>query len=430
MGCTKTLHIGITGTICILAMTFCNPIFPFPGSSGEKPDESFADPDAFISVRNSNFEVDGRTFRFAGTNAYYLPNYQKLNPGVVDRTLDAFQDAGINVVRMWAFYDGYDCGWSKNDATENVIQTAPGQYSEQALRDLDRVIAKGKQRGIRFVLVLLNYWDELGGICQYNTWAGASNPSQNMNFFINNSNTQKWFKDYISMLLNRVNTETGRAYKDDPAVFGWQIINEGRNPGQAPQVLRDWYRDIARYIKSIDSSHLVSTGEEGFDDASLGQWESGGFVHPNYSSQEYSNTYVLRADQGTSVVLNTAISEIDFVSAHWYPGDWGWRDGTDSERNRAMRAWLSDHQSIAEGRGKPFVLGEYGFHDSNWRPVPSLYNELWNHAEQIRLDGSFLWQFTISSGPKCREFGGNICWPDDASLYNNFKNHIQSVENK
>ncbi|MCC5908253.1 MAG: hypothetical protein JJU13_18705, partial [Balneolaceae bacterium] len=104
------------------------PSSPPPPSSG-----------SFVSTHNSNFVLNGEILRFAGTNAYYLPNYEKLNSGVVDRALDLFQDTGVTGVRMWGFYDGYVCGYSKNDSSENVIQSSPGVYSESALRDLDRV---------------------------------------------------------------------------------------------------------------------------------------------------------------------------------------------------------------------------------------------------------------------------------------------------
>jgi mannan endo-1,4-beta-mannosidase len=410
--------------IFIFILSSCNST----GSSPETVEKKPAGPENFVQTVNGVFLVNQREFHFAGTNAYYLPNYEKLNTRVVDRALDAFEQANISVIRMWAFYDGFDCGYSQHDSSENVIQTAPGVYDERALQDLDRVIAKGKERGIRFILPLINFWDELGGICQYNTWAGASSPSQNMDFFLNNPDTQRWFRDYISMLLNRVNTVTGVAYKDEPAVFAWQIMNEARNPGQDPEILRDWYQEMARYIKSIAPNQMVSTGEEGFDDASLGQWRAGGkFDHPSYSSSEYANTYVLRANKGTSYVLNTAIPEIDFGSAHWYPTDWGWSNESRSEINRAMQAWLSDHHQIAQNQGKPLVLGEYGFTNSSWRPIKELYSPLWNHAEEIGIGGTLLWQFTLGNGPKCREFGGNICYPDDSSLYDEYVRHIRNM---
>ena len=375
---------------------------------------------AFVTARNGNFEINGNVFRFSGTNAYYLPNYQKINSRVVDNAFDIFEETGINVVRMWAFYDGYDCGYSQYDSSENVIQTAPGEYSESALRDLDRVITKGKERGIRFILPFVNYWDELGGICQYNTWAGASNPGRNMEFFLSNSDTQKWYRDYIKMLLNRVNTVTGVAYKDEPAIFAWQIMNEGRNSGADPRILRDWYREIAQLIKSIAPNHMVSTGEEGFDEGTPSE----------YSVSQYSNTYVLRANEGTSYIMNTSIPEIDFGSAHWYPQDFGFGNNADSNVLNAQRAWLSDHQRIAADLGKPFVLGEWGYAGWGNSTQRTIYDELYEHAESINLDGNLIWQLT-ADGEKCWEFGGNICYPGgraDTELYNRFRQHVQNIK--
>ena len=374
----------------------------------------------FVHIQNGSFALDGNEFRFAGSNAYYLPNYNKLDPTVVERTFNTFNAAGISVVRMWAFYDGYDCGYSSVDNNENVIQTAPGIYNEAALRDLDFIIARGKQQNIRFILPLINYWDELGGICQYNTWAGASNPSANMEFFLSNKKTQLWFKEYIYMLLNRVNTYTGVAYKNEPAIFSWQIMNEGRNSGQDPAILRDWYQEIAQYIKSIDPNHLVGTGEEGFD-----------HNKPSvYSIDQYSNRYPLRANEGTSYLMNTAIPEIDYGNAHWYPSEYGFGHTITQNLLTAQNAWLRDHLQIAKRFGKPFILGEYGFPGWGDKRVETMYTALWSEAEEIGLDGSLLWQLT-SDYTKCTEFGGNICWPsgrEDTELFLAFMDHIYTMQ--
>lgn len=375
---------------------------------------------AFVEVKNGSFTVEGEEFKFAGTNAYYLPNYEKLDSEVVDRTFDAFRVAGISVVRMWAFYDGTDCGYSSIDNNENVIQPLPGVYNERALRDLDRVISKGKKENIRFILPLINFWDELGGICQYNSWAGAENPSENMKFFMENEQTQRWFRNYITMLLNRVNVYTGIAYKDEPAIMSWQIINEGRNRGQNPEVLRDWYRDMAQFIKSIAPNHLVGTGEEGVDEGTPAE----------YSVRKYSNTYALRAGEGTSYMLNTAIPEIDYGNAHWYPTEYGFGYSISPELLTAQRAWLEDHQRIAARVDKPFILGEYGFPGWGDERVVDMYSSLWDLAEELEISGTLLWQLTADY-VKCTEYGGNICWPggrEDTELFKKFLSHVRNIE--
>lgn len=373
----------------------------------------------FVHIQDGSFAVDGEAFRFAGSNAYYLPNYNKIDSGVVESTFNTFKAAGVSVVRMWAFYDGFDCGYSAQDANENVIQLSPGVYNEAALRDLDFVIARGKQQNIRFILPFINYWDELGGICQYNTWAGASDPSGNMDFFLSSEETQLWFRQYIHMLLNRVNTFTGVAYKDEPAILSWQIMNEGRNPGQHPEILRDWYQEMAQYIKSMAPDQLVGTGEEGFDHNKPSE----------YSISQYSNRYPLRANEGSSYIMNTAIPEIDYGNAHWYPSEYGFGYTITQDLLTAQDAWLSDHAQIAGELGKPFILGEYGFPGWGDERVSRMYTALWAKAEELELDGSLLWQLT-SDYTKCTEYGGNICWPggrDDSMLFKAFMNHINRL---
>jgi mannan endo-1,4-beta-mannosidase len=402
----------LTIAICLVSLShFCAY-----NSSGDS--EEFVVTD-FVQVQNADFILKGEPFHFAGSNAYYLPNYQKIDPNVVDRTMDLFELAGVRVVRMWGFYDGFDCGYSATDPEENVIQTEPDVYNESALRDLDQVIAKGKQRGIMFIIPFINYWDELGGICQYNTWANESEASINMTAFIENEQTQRWYKNYIAMLLNRINTVTGVAYKDEPAIFSWQIINEGRNKGQDPKILRDWYREMAQYIKAIDSNHLVGTGEEGFDEETPSK----------YSRKDYSNTYVLRAEEGTSYIMNTSIPEIDYGNAHFYAPDFGFGHNVTPELLLAQKVWIQDHQKIAEELGKPFLLGEYGFPGWADERVQTIYQDLWKFASETKLDGSLIWQLTPDY-TKCYEFGGNICWPEgrkDTTLYLNFKSHIQQM---
>lgn len=400
--------------LSILAIAHCKSISDTSGSSTQDVIPPPPITDSFVKAENGNFTLDGKPFRFAGTNAYYLPNYEKIDRESVDQTLRSFVDAGISVVRIWGFYDGppqYD-----GDIT---FQPQPGVYSEGNLRYLDDLIARGKKYNIRFIIAFSNYWDALGGMPQYNAWDG--NPNGGMAHFISDATTQTWYQKYIYMLLNRVNSATGIAYKNEPAIFSWEIMNEARLPGADPTILRDWYQKMARLIKSQDSNHMVSTGEEGF--------ESGSAI--GYSIDQYTNKYVLNSNEGTSYRLNTAIPEIDYGSAHWYPDHWGFGNSNSTELLKAQRAWLTDHARIAQELGKPFLLGEYGFSGWGDNRTIAIYNDLWAHAEAIQLDGSLLWQLTIDY-VKCYEFGGNICWPggrQDRDLYFSFRDHIRKMNN-
>ena len=87
------------------------------------------------------------------------------------------------------------------------------------------------------------------------------------------SSTEALYKDHIAATLNRINSVTGVAYKDDPAILAYNLLNEPRcfnstspvDPGLRCAVQVDnWVGDMSNYIKSIDPSHLVTVGSEGF----------------------------------------------------------------------------------------------------------------------------------------------------------------------
>lgn len=415
---SRFIHI-LAGLAFVFTFVQCDdtPMAPVSTPSGsqqeKKPVVAQSSGGGFVTVSNGDFHLNGEVYRFAGTNAYHLPNYQKANPSVVDRAMDGYQQAGVEVVRTWGFYDGPP--QYENDIT---LQPEAGVYSEENLRHLDKLIAKGKKHGVKFILALTNYWHELGGMPQYNAWDG--HPEGGMQHFMNDPDTQRWYKDYIKMLLERVNTVTGVKYKNEPAIFAWEIMNEGRNPeSDNPQELANWYQDIAQYIKSIDPNHLVSTGEEGFDYETPAE----------YSSGKYTNDYVLRAPEGTSYLANTSIPEIDYGTAHWYPTRWV----GDNPANvmQTQKAFMKDHAQIAEDLGKPFVVGEYGFEGDGNSTQLKIYKDIWNYNEQHKIDGSLIWQLAADD-VKCYEYRGNICYPggrEDTQLYNGLTDHIDNMKN-
>ncbi len=380
-------------------------------------------PTGFVSVdkTTAKFMLGGQPFYFAASNAYYLQTYEKLDPvGVVNDVLNAFVSNNITVVRTDGFHDGTDCGYFTGDP---VIQTAPGVYDETALQYLDRVVKKAKDRNIKLIVTLTNYWKELGGICQYNKWAGfgpgGANPTNaEANQFYTNTTTKTMFKNYISMLLNRINTQTGIAYKNEPTIMAWELINEGRNPVDTGSglVLRNWYQEIAQFIKGIDQNHLVDTGEEGFDENTPSQYSTG-----------YTNTFVLRAGEGTSYILNTQIPEIDFGNAHLYPLLFGLSNAINDGN-----LFIKDHNTIAKTYGKPFFLGEYGHYVNGWTADDlgkiNTYGSWWSTIEQQDVAGDALWQFVESV--KCGEYGGNICYTRDPQLTSLISQHGLNMKGK
>ena len=107
-----------------------------------------------------------------------------------------------------------------------------------------------------------------GGIRRYVAWQLGRVPVQSeWGLFYTSDTIKTWFKNYVRMIIERTNTVTGIAYRDEPAILAWELGNELRNPSVGgADALVQWTGEMATYIKQLDANHLVADGGEGFDD--------------------------------------------------------------------------------------------------------------------------------------------------------------------
>ena len=126
-----------------------------------------------------------------------------------------------------------------------------------------------RQAGIKLVIPFTNNWSDFGGMDQYVRWRGGRTTTTSTPTPV----IRGWYKDWISHVLNRVNTLTGVAYKDDPTVMTWELGNEPRcsGSGRLPRVGALHHRDHHRLGRrddpphqAVDRNHLASVGDEGF----------------------------------------------------------------------------------------------------------------------------------------------------------------------
>lgn len=111
----------------------------------------------FVTVENGQFIKNGEPFRFIGTNAYYLP---ALNDDKdINTTLQSIADAGISVVRTWAFNDVDTI--PQNGTWFQVIAngTAVTNTGPNGLQKLDTVVKLAEEKGLLLILSLTNNWN-------------------------------------------------------------------------------------------------------------------------------------------------------------------------------------------------------------------------------------------------------------------------------
>ena len=304
-------------------------------------------PGQFVQRVGTTLVLGGRPFRFSGNNTYYLQaELAYRRDAGVEESLDKMAGLGMAVTRANAHND------HPRAQDPAVIQTGPGVFVEANLAALDRSVEEARKRNIRMVLKLTNNWEAYGGIRRYVEWKlGRAPAAADYPLFYTDPAIRRWFKDYVRTILERRNTVTGALYKDEPAIMAWELGNELRNPAPGnADALVAWMTEMAAFIKSVDSNHLVADGGEGFDD------------DPNLYPG-LSNRYPVNGREGCSYHRMVEIPDIDMASYHLYPASWGINDTTD------VTIWIKRHEEIARAAGKTAYFGEYGRREGNRSPA-------------------------------------------------------------
>ena len=309
---------------------------------------------SFVSVKDGQFVRDGKAYTYIGTNFWYGPilasegeggNIQRLT-----QELDALKALGINNLRVLVGGDGPDGVFSHIEPT---LQKAPGVYNDTLLVGLDRFLVELGKRDMQAVLYLNNSWEWSGGYGQYLEWATGEKAlipleagywpfMQQMRKFQTSTESQELFFQHVRTIVGRTNSISGKPYKEDPAIFAWQIGNEPRCFSDEKEI-RDgfigWLTEAARIIKQLDPNHLLSTGNEGYMGCE-NDWEL--------------------------VRQVNSIPGVDYMTIHIWPYNWGWAkaDSLEEDLPNALAKtdeYIARHAGMARELGLPLVLEEFGF---------------------------------------------------------------------
>jgi mannan endo-1,4-beta-mannosidase len=217
-----------------------------------------------------------------------------------------------------------------------VIQSAPGVYREDGLRGLDLALAEAHAHHLRVILTLTNNWAAFGGLPRYAQWAHV--PPEEA---VHTAQIREWIAGYARMLANRVNVFTGVTYRDDPTIFAVELVNELRcrhcDEGDDATAFQ---LALAHDVALAFPHHLIADGGEGFDDDPS--------LYPGLA-----RSTTVSGDEGTAFHRLAESPDIDLVSYHLYPDEWGLKPDETA-------AYIDRHEEIARAAGKVAYLGEFG----------------------------------------------------------------------
>ncbi|MCE5197726.1 MAG: cellulase family glycosylhydrolase [Armatimonadota bacterium] len=241
--------------------------------------------DGFVKANGSSLTLNGKPYRAMGANAPDLFSaYAGLGikpeekaarrQSMIDSILDA-EKSKIAFFRFWA--TGF---WPKD---MQLYFDNPDQY----WKSMDEVMSLCRRHHIKVVPSI--FWNIV-------MWPMACEEDQSA-IIDPNSKTYKAMHKYAKEIVTR--------YKDDTNVLMWELYNEGflgadvqaegrdappaevylPNPKLIKQkwtkadslstpIIRQFYVEMTKYIKSIDPNHLVESGDAGVRDCSKSLRES------------------------------------------------------------------------------------------------------------------------------------------------------------
>lgn len=337
----------------------------------------------FVKRAGSELRLNGKPFRFVGTNNYYLM-YKPQE--MVDDVLEDAAAAGFDVIRMWGSLEiGNQDGSNSIHRKENGVyfqywdpaaQRPAYNDGEDGLKKLDYAVYKAGQLGIKLVIPFVNNWNAFGGMDQYVRWRGGQFHDE----FYTDPVIRGWFKDWIAHVLNRTNSYSGIQYKNDPTIMAWELANEPRclsagayprSPNCTTATLTAWAGEMSTFVRSMDKNHLISVGDEGF------------YCIPG------ATDWTDNCGEGVDTLAFARLRHVDIMSLHLYPDHWG--------KDVAWGVqWIERHAADAKRLNKAVMLGEFGLQNKNSRNPDY---RLWTDAVlRSGMNGALYWILSGKEG--------------------------------
>lgn len=352
---------------------------------------------AFVQTKGARFLVDGRPFRFAGANVAVM--YRDEDRARMPQTLQEAARRGIKVVRVWASGEGgpndvKPIADFKDWPRHHYFRLKPREWNEEQFVFLDRVIAEAARNGLRVQLTLTNWWRDTGGITQYLRWAGIDGADDDQKpyginnekamLFYTNETARRLYREHLEKIATRRNTVTGVNYRDDPAIFGYELMNEAQClTGRWPE-RRAWLAEMSGYLKSLDPDHVITPGDWGYRSAA--------------ERREW--------------LLDHSLPNIDYCDVHHYPNPD--RDvAVDSPAE--LRGFVDNRIAAAASIKKPLVFGEFGMGPEGFNGFSQLqwYHAFFESSVSAGAGGAMFW--ILTPDPE-RGYGVTYTSPRDGAL--------------
>jgi len=363
----------------------------------------------FVVRKNGLLLLNNTPYRYIGTN-YWYGSYLALQPDAargIDRLrneLDFLKARGITNLRVIGGAEGTGKILG-NYRVGPPLQPAKGVFDTAVLYGLDVLLDEMAKRNMKAVIFFSNNWEWSGGFLQYLNWNGLLSDSalhakmeweemcDQVSKFYSCEPCTSGYLQQVDVIMDRINTVNGKKYVDDATIMSWELANEPRPMRPSAEIAYgNWIRSVAAHIKQKDPYHLVCIGHEG------------------YIATQPLVYDAIHADDN-----------IDYLTIHIWPKNWGWTTNTtlkDDVRkvDSLTKDYIRKHLALSATLKKPLVIEEFGYPRDEMKFTPATNTSLRDHyyrtvlsflaPQHKQLAGINFWAFNGTARPK----QGQLFW--------------------
>jgi len=315
---------------------------------------------SFVQRDGTKLTLDGKGFRYSGPNIEWLglEGYGPHDPSgprypshfEIDDAFATAAEMGAKVVRSQTMGDTVGCS--------RCIEPEQGKFNEEGFQASDYALAVAAKFHMRVIVTLIGDCATCagGGIGQYLAWNHEANPQR----FFTDARLIAAFERHIDAVLNHRNRITGVLYKDDPTIMAWENCNMCGliallSHGNVAEVAA-WSGTIGEHIKQMDRRHLY-----------------------------LDTSGIFRA---YPKILDNAST--DFVSFEEYP-HWNAAFNVPAGVAPTSVATIVRDAAMVTGRGKVFIVNEFGWDRTNWKSTADLQGLLNAMLHDPNISGDDYW---------------------------------------
>jgi mannan endo-1,4-beta-mannosidase len=262
----------------------------------------------------------------------------------------------------------------------------------EAMKRLDYVLFYAAKYNIKVIMVPVNFEPSFGGMQWWvDQIKGAGHAHVN---FYTDSKVQAIYKQYLSILANRVNSINGVQFKNDPTILAWDTANEPHTKDGVDytgKIVAQWVCNIAQYMsETLGLKQMITSGEEGY--------QTNGYL----GGANRGHEWVQNGLKGVDFATNVQCKFLSYSTVHLYPDNWNIHP---NEFKNYINEFLAERVALTKKYGKPLVVEEFGCCLA--QPYKGRRLEIFGYyLEAFRshaVAGQLVWQMFPAGSPLLRD---------------------------